>query len=400
MDLQDTREQAKFRAAVRAWLDDNAAEAPARTVLAPQDEASVGSWRQWQARLADAGYAGVTWPEEHGGAGLGPVERVIVDQELEARGVQGVFDFIGVEMVGPTLIERASAAQCERRLRPLLRGDEVWCQLFSEPGAGSDLANVQTKARRTDEGWLVNGQKVWTTNAQHAAFGIMLARTDPEAPRHKGLTMFIVPMDTPGITIRPLRQITGDAEFNEVFFDDVVLAEHAVIGEPGEGWSVALTMLGFERLVVGSGLHTVRLDRLAGLVGSSEAQDDPSVRVRLGKVAAELLSLRYSNYRLLTDIEQGRVPGPEAGMVKITTVLASFDACRLAADVGGPEALVDDEWGHQISALPGLRSAGGTEEILRNVIGERVLGLPAEPKVPAPERKREPALAGGNGGAA
>jgi alkylation response protein AidB-like acyl-CoA dehydrogenase len=395
MDLEDTPEQAAFRADVRSWLGENAGHAPARTVLAPQDEAAVLRWRAWQARLADAGYAGVTWPEEHGGAGLGPVERVIVDQELEAHGVQGVFDFIGVEMVGPTLIERASSDQLERHLRPLLRGDEVWCQLFSEPGAGSDLANVQTRARLQDDGtWLVNGQKVWTTNAQHAAHGIMLARTDPGVAKHKGLTMFIVPIDAEGITVRPLRQITGDAEFNEVFFDDVQLGAASVVGEPGDGWSVALTMLGFERLVVGSGLHAARLDRLAEVVRESDASEDPLARVRLGKVAAELLALRYSGYRLLTDIQRGRVPGPEAGLLKITTVLASFDACRLAADVGGPDALVDEEWGHQVSALPGVRSAGGTEEILRNVIGERVLGLPPEPKVQPRMVERDAALAG------
>jgi alkylation response protein AidB-like acyl-CoA dehydrogenase len=381
MDLEDTPQQAAFRSGVRSWLAANAGDAPARAVLAPQDEAAVRRWRAWQGRLADAGFAGLTWPVEHGGAGLGPVERVIVDQELELRGVQGVFDFIGVEMVGPTLIERASAEQCERYLRPLLRGEQTWCQLFSEPGAGSDLAGIQTRAGLQGDGtWLVNGQKVWTTNAQHAALGIMLARTDADVARHKGLTMFIVPMDAPGITVRPLRQITGDAEFNEVFLDDVRLGADSVIGAPGEGWSVALTMLGFERLVVGSGLHAARLDRLVTAVGESEEHENPLIRVRLGKVAAELLALRYSGYRLLTDIEQGRVPGPEAGLVKISTVLASFDACRLAVDVGGPDALVDEEWGHQVSALPGVRSAGGTEEILRNVIGERVLGLPAEPK--------------------
>ncbi|MGH7749248.1 MAG: acyl-CoA dehydrogenase family protein, partial [Candidatus Dormibacteria bacterium] len=215
------------------------------------------------------GYAGVSWPVEHGGAGRGPAERLIVDQELEARAVAGVFDFIGVEMVGPTLMAHATPARCARHLRPLLRADEVWCQLFSEPGAGSDLAGVRTRASaQEDGGWLVNGQKVWTTHAQHASFGIMLARTDPDAPRHRGLTMFVVPMDAPGVTVRPLRQIGGDAEFNEVFLDDVRLSADSPVGAPGDGWSVALTMLGFERLTVGSGLHTARLDRLVAAVAA------------------------------------------------------------------------------------------------------------------------------------
>jgi alkylation response protein AidB-like acyl-CoA dehydrogenase len=280
----------------------------------------------------------------------------------------------------------------------LLRGDEMWCQLFSEPGAGSDLANVQTRARAQDDGtWLVNGQKVWTSFAQHASFGIMLARTDPDVAKHKGLTMFIVPMDADGITVRPLRQITGDAEFNEVFLDDVRLAADSVVGVPGDGWAVALTMLSFERLSVGSGNHAARLDRLVAAVAG--AGEDPLVRVRLGRVATELLALRFSNYRLLTDIEQGRLPGPEAGLTKITAVAASLEACRLAVDVGGPDVLLDDEWGHQVSALPGVRSAGGTEEILRNVIGERVLGLPPEPKLqPRPVERDAPVRATTGGG--
>ena len=383
MDLEDSPEHAAYRAGVRAWLAANASAAPPRTVLSPPDEDGVRRHRAWQARLADAGYAGVTWPVEHGGAGRGPAQRVVVDQELEAHGLAGVFDFIGVEMVGPTLMAHATAAQCARHLRPLLRADEVWCQLFSEPGAGSDLAAVRTRAQaQPDGGWRVDGQKVWTTHAQHATFGIMLARTDPDVPKHRGLTMFVVPMDAPGVTVRPLRQIGGEAEFNEVFLDGVRLDPGSTVGAPGEGWAVALTMLGFERLTVGSGLHAARLERLVAAVAAGEAsRTDPLVRSRLGRIATELLALRHFNLRLLTEVAGGGVPGPEAGLAKITTVLASFAAAQLAVDVGGPQALLDAEWGHQVSALPGLRSAGGTEEILRNVIGERVLGLPPEPRI-------------------
>jgi len=386
VDLEDSPEQAAFRAGLRAWLSDNAAGAPPRTVLTPPDGDGVRRHRAWQARLADAGYAGVTWPVEHGGAGRGPGERLVVDQELEARGLAGIFDFIGVEMVGPTLMTHGTAEQRTRHLRPLLRGDEVWCQLFSEPGAGSDLAAVRTRACAQDDGgWIVDGQKVWTTHAQHASFGIMLARTDPSAPRHRGLTMFAVPMDAPGVTVRPLRQIGGSAEFNEVFLEGVRLGAGSAIGAPGEGWGVARTMLGFERLAVGSGMHAARLDDLVATIAADRtARDDPRVRARLGRVATELLALRFFNCRLLTEIERGGVPGPEAGLAKITTVLASFAAVQLAVDVGGPDALLGEDWGHQVSALPGLRSAGGTEEILRNVIGERVLGLAPEPRVPHP----------------
>jgi alkylation response protein AidB-like acyl-CoA dehydrogenase len=378
-------EHHEFTHRLRSWLNAHQRDAPRRSVLAPQDAAGVARWRSWQADLADAGYVGVTWPESYGGAGGLPAHQVIVDQELEARGIVGPFDFVGVGMIGPTLLARGTQDQCERYVRPLLRADETWCQLLSEPGAGSDLAAVQTRARAQDDGsWRVDGQKVWTSFAQHAAFGILLARTDPDVAKHKGLTMFIVPMDAPGVTIRPLRQITGDAEFNEVFLDDVVLAPEQRIGEIGEGWKVALTMLSFERLAVGSGHLAAPVERLAAVVGACEiSRSDPHLRVRLGQVGSELLALRCTVERLVQQIAQGQVPGPEAGFVKMSSVTASLAACRLAVDVAGPEALLGEEWGHQVSALPGVRSAGGTEEILRNVIGERVLGLPPEPRAAA-----------------
>jgi alkylation response protein AidB-like acyl-CoA dehydrogenase len=209
----------------------------------------------------------------------------------------------------------------------------------------------------------------------------MLARTDPDVPRHKGLTMFAVPMDADGLTIRPLRQITGDAEFNEVFIDGLTLPDSARIGAPGEGWKVAVTMLSFERLAVGSGhLATPVEDLVEKVFADRHNRTDPHVRVRLGQVASELLALRGTSARLMEEIATGRVPGPEAGLVKITSVLSSLAACKLAVDVGGPETLLEPLWGSQVSALPGVRSAGGTEEILRNQVGERVLGLPPEPR--------------------
>jgi alkylation response protein AidB-like acyl-CoA dehydrogenase len=379
---RDTEPDAAFRARVRGWLAERGDRAPRRAVLEPRSDAEVSKLRAWQGELAAAGYAGVTWPAEHGGPGGTPAQAVIVEQELDAAGIAGPFDFIGIGMVGPTLMAHGTEAQRGRHLQPLLRGEEFWCQLFSEPGAGSDLANVQTRARARDDGsWVIDGQKVWTSFARHAAFGILLARSDPDAARHRGLTMFLVPMDAPGVTVRPLRQITGDAEFNEVFLDGVRLDPSSAIGAPGEGWRVALTMLGFERMTVGAGMHATRLDRLVATVGAhAEDRADRATRVRLGRVATQLLGLRHTGERISAEIASGRVPGPDAGLLKITTVLASLQACRLAADVAGPDALAEGEWGHQVSALPGLRSAGGTEEILRNVIGERVLGLPGEPR--------------------
>jgi alkylation response protein AidB-like acyl-CoA dehydrogenase len=267
----------------------------------------------------------------------------------------------------------------------MLHGDEVWCQMFSEPAAGSDLAAVQTRAREGDDGtWTLNGQKVWTTNAQFASYGLLLARTDPDVPKHKGLTMFIVPMDAPGVTIRGLRQITGEAEFNEVFFDDVVLAADAVVGGVGSGWGTALTVLMYERLTIGFGSETYgNSGRLAeSLAADDAARRDPEVRRRLGDIVTELLAVRFNGYRALTALSRGQIPGPEAGLAKVTTVNAAIAGGELIADVLGPEALVaDGEWSYMISFMPGLKSAGGTEQILRNTIGERVLGLPPEPRL-------------------
>jgi alkylation response protein AidB-like acyl-CoA dehydrogenase len=388
MDLNDTPEQAEYRARARAWLEQHRAEAPVARATRPgaEDEAYLAERRRWQRALAEAGLAGVTWPVEHGGQGLGPIEQVIASQEISRAGVPGVLDLIGVSMLGPTIIAHGTEEQKERHLGPMLHADEVWCQLFSEPGAGSDLAAVQTRARREDDGsWLLNGQKVWTTNAQFAAYGLLLARTDPARPKHQGLTMFVVPMDAPGVTVRGLRQISGEAEFNEVFLDDVRLAPDAVCGQVDDGWRTALTTLMFERVAIGLGAESLgyREDRFArALAADPDARVDPDVRRRLGELATELLAIRFTGYRVLTALQRGQVPGPEAALAKVTLVNAGIAAGELIADVLGPDALSDDsEWAYMISYLPGLKSAGGTEEILRNTVGDRVLGLPPEPRL-------------------
>jgi alkylation response protein AidB-like acyl-CoA dehydrogenase len=386
--LNDTPTQAEYRAKVRAWLEENKAQAP---VLqgdgAIQDEhEAVEAHRAWQGKLAEAGLTGITWPKEYGGQGLGPLEQVIANQEIGRAGVPGILDTIGVGMLGPTIIAHGTEEQKQRYLAAMLHGDEVWCQLFSEPAAGSDLAGIQARAKQQDDGsWRLSGQKVWTTNAQFAAFGLLLARTDPEQHKHKGLTMFMVPMDAEGVTVRGLRQITGDAEFNEVFFDDVALAEDMVVGPVNGGWGTALTTLMFERLTIGGGSEGLgyRADRFARAIGSDPAAvRDPEVRKRFGELATDLLALRFSGYRILTALQKGQIPGPEAGLGKVTVVNAAIAAGDLIADVLGPDALDEaDEWHYLISFLPGLKSAGGTEEILRNTVGERVLGLPPEPRL-------------------
>ncbi|HEV3047370.1 MAG TPA: acyl-CoA dehydrogenase family protein [Solirubrobacteraceae bacterium] len=388
MDLDDTPEQAAYRAQVRSWLDEHKSEAPIlQGPGAIEDEQEIiAARRVWQGKLAEGGLAGVTWPKEYGGQGRGPIEQVICNQEIAAAKVPGILDAIGVGMLGPTIIAHGTEEQKARYLGPMLHGDEVWCQLFSEPAAGSDLAAVQTRARQEDDGgWRLSGQKVWTTNAQFASYGLLLARTDADVPKHKGLTMFIVPMDAEGVTVRGLRQISGEAEFNEVFFDDVSLEENAVVGGVGNGWGTALTTLMYERVTIGLGGEGLGYNstRFAAAIASDEhARRDPEVRHQLGAIASELLAVRFTGYRTLTALQRGQIPGPEAGLAKVTIVNGAIKAGDLITDVQGPDALKEDsQWAYMISFLPGLKSAGGTEEILRNTIGERVLGLPPEPRL-------------------
>jgi alkylation response protein AidB-like acyl-CoA dehydrogenase len=388
VDLDDTPEQAAHRVKVRAWLEEHKTEAPVLQgpdALTDEDEI-IAARRAWQGKLAEAGLAGVTWPKEYGGQGLGPIEQVICNQEIARAKVPGILDAIGVGMLGPTLIAHGSEEQKGRYLGAMLHGDEVWCQLFSEPAAGSDLAAVQARARQQDDGsWRLSGQKVWTTNAQFSSYGLLLARTDIDAHKHKGLTMFLVPMDAPGVTVRGLRQISGEAEFNEVFFDDVALDADAVVGGVGNGWGTALTTLMFERVTIGLGGEGLGFNsaRFAQAIAADEhARRDPEVRRQLGEIAADLLSVRFTGYRTLTALQRGQIPGPEAGLAKVTIVNGAIHAGELIADVQGPDALGEEsEWAYMISFLPGLKSAGGTEEILRNTIGERVLGLPPEPRL-------------------
>ena len=377
MDLNDTPELAEYRARIRAWLDEHKAEAPARD--------DVPARREWQRKLAEGGLAAVTWPAEYSGQGLGPLNQVVVNQEIGRAGVPGIFDVIGVGMLGPTLIAHGTEDQKQRHLGPMLTAEEVWCQLFSEPAAGSDLAGIQTRARQEDDGsWRLSGQKVWTTNAQYATYGLLLARTDGDLPKHKGLTMFVVPMDAEGVTIRPLRQISGEAHFNEVFFDDVKLEAGSEVGPVNGGWGVALTTLMFERVAIGLGGEGFgwRADRFAeALLADPAAAEDKEVRHRYGEIAADFLALRFTGYRMLTTLQRGGIPGPEGALAKVTTIRAAIAAGELLVDVLGPDGLSDDHWGELVSDLPGLKSAGGTEEILRNMVGERVLGLPPEPRL-------------------
>jgi alkylation response protein AidB-like acyl-CoA dehydrogenase len=382
VDLNDTPELAAYRATVRNWLAEHEREAPPSR---GDGAAHVAARRAWQRRLAEGRLAAVTWPAEYGGAGLGPLEQVIVNQEIGRAGVPGVFDIIGVGMRGPTLIAHGSEHQKQRHLGPMLTAEEVWCQLFSEPAAGSDLAGVQTRAEQQADGsWRLSGQKVWTTNAQYATFGLLLARTNPDVAKHKGLTMFIVPMDADGITVRPLRQVSGEAHFNEVFLDEARLEPDSQVGPVDGGWAVAMTTLMFERVAIGLGGEGFgwRADRFAHALLDDEAcTRDAETRHRFGEIATEFLALRFTGYRMLTSLRRGQIPGAEGALAKVTTIRAAIAAGDLICDVLGPDGLSDERFGELVSDMPGLKSAGGTEEILRNTVGERVLGLPPEPRL-------------------
>jgi alkylation response protein AidB-like acyl-CoA dehydrogenase len=380
MDLNDTPQQAEFRARARAWITEHRHESPppVRGLHAPD----AAPYRRWQRRLADAGLVGVTWPKEYGGGGLGPVEELIAAEELMAAGCAHIIDHIAIGELGPTIIAYGTEEQKQRYVGPMLSGDEGWCQLFSEPAAGSDLAGLQARARRTETGWRLSGQKVWTTLAHEADYGLLLARTDPDLPKHRGLTMFIVDMRAPGVTVRPLRLMSGPAPFNEVFFDDVELPSDAVLGPVDGGWGVALTTLMFERLMALAAFEMLapKPEALLAPLVDAPGIDDRHVRRRIAELTVDRLSLRFSGYRALSAIQGGKVPGPEAGLGKIGVMEAGRKAAELIAEVLGPDAL-QGEWGELAAEMPGMRSAGGTEEILRNTIGERVLGLPPEPRV-------------------
>ena len=394
MDFDDTPEEAAFRAEARTWLEANAIP------KGHPDDFSAGIWsssysedtlikrtREWQGRLYDGGWAGITWPTAVGGRGGRPIESVIFNQEQARFGVAvGVFT-VAIGMVGPTLLRHGTPEQQERYLRAMLKGDELWCQLFSETEAGSDLANVSTRAELDGEEWVVTGQKVWTSSAPRAEWGILLARTDPEAPKHKGITYFLLDMATPGIDIRPLRQMTGDAHFSEVFLDEVRIPVANVVGEVGEGWKIAQTTLASERTAIAGGSGGADPPGLIALAQELGRSHDPLVRQAV--VDAHLRSelLRFLRYRSQTALSQGTAPGAETSVMKLVYARFMQQMTNAAMQVQGPLAMLGGAelprggvWTTKFLHSPSLRIAGGSDQIQGNIIGERVLGLPSEPR--------------------
>jgi alkylation response protein AidB-like acyl-CoA dehydrogenase len=400
MDFNDTPDEAAFRGEVRRFLDAEAPSkrsggpVPSRRLLGDPDwREAVKRAQQWQAKKADAGFAAITWPKQWGGREGSPIQQIIYNQE-EAHYIvpKGVFE-IGLGMCIPTLMVYGTPAQLERYVRPALRGEEIWCQLFSEPSAGSDLAGLRTRAERDGEEWIINGQKIWTSGAHFADLGILITRTNPDVPKHRGLTMFFIDMHSPGIEVRRIRQISGTSNFNEVFFTDTRVPDHQRLGEVGAGWKVALTTLMNERLAVGDapGPDFDDIFALARtlLIDGTPAIRDSAVRDKLADWYVKTQGLAYTKFRTMTALSRGQVPGPEASITKLVSATKLQEIATYAIDLIGQSGAVMDPQLAPMDALfqeallyaPALRIAGGSDEILRNIIAERVLGLPGDVRV-------------------
>ena len=394
MDFSDTPEEAAFRTEVIAFLEANATRKAGRVIDAePADAAYLQKARDWQATKAKSGFAGITWPRRWGGRGGTPMQQVIYGQEEAKFNLpRGVFE-IGLGMCLPTLMAYAAKEIAERYVGPALRGEEIWCQLFSEPAAGSDVAGLRTHAIRDGDDWVINGQKIWTSGAHFAEYGLLLTRTDPNVPKHAGLTMFFLDMKNPGVDVRRIKQISGTSNFNEVFFTDVRIPDSQRLGEIGAGWKVALTTLMHERLAVGTlgGPDFQDVLELARTIETNgkPALQDAALRERLADWYIESKGLEYTKFRTITALSRGQMPGPESSIYKVVSATKLQEIANYALDLMDSAGLISDPETAPMRAMfqqallysPGGRIAGGTDEILRNIIAERVLGLPGDIRV-------------------
>jgi len=391
MDFEDTKEEAAFRAEARTWLEANV---PSEQELSGMD--GMARAKFWQKRKADAGWACIRWPQEYGGRDASAIDNVILGQE-EAKvdaPETGVFG-IGQGMAAPTLMTWGDEEAKQRFVPRLASGEDVWCQLFSEPAGGSDLAALRTKAEKDGDDWIINGQKIWTSGAHYSDFGILVVRTDPNVPKHKGLSYFYLDMKSPGIEIKPIKQISGDANFNEVYFTDVRIPDSQRLGEVGQGWQVSLTTLMNERASIGAGgggtkFNTVKKLAEAVNIDGKPAIQDRHVRAKLANWYVQESGLKYTILRTLTALSRGDIPGPENSIGKLVGGKKSQDMASFAMDLLEQEGIVRDRDADEAFAalfqdtymsIPGLRIAGGTDEIMANIIAERVLGLPQEPRM-------------------
>jgi len=404
--MSDAANLEQFRTDAKAFLDANASLRPEESFVwgegsdrvgvldektAEQEAAELRAAKEWKAKEFDAGFGWLTGPEHLGGRALTAEHTRAYTAVRSDYSVPNQTAFgIGLGMVAPTILAHAIPEVAERYLRDLYRGDIVACQLFSEPIAGSDLAGIQTRAIRDGDEWILTGQKVWTSGAQYSDIGEIITRTSPDKPKHKGLTMFLVDMHAPGVEVRPLRQMTGGASFNEVFFEEVRVPDSHRLGDVDEGWTVALTTLMNERAAIGgggAGVGTMSLNRFVEMARHYGVADDPLVRQRLADAYVRINVARYTNLRGMATIRAGQLPGPEMSIGKLALTRTMQEVGQMLGEILGPRMIADSgEWGtfawsEFLCGVPGMRVAGGTDEIMKNVIGERVLGLPKEPKI-------------------
>ena len=382
MDFDDSEREAAFRAEARAFL---AASAP-RSLAGAYDESVdetrlVAEAKAWQRTLFERGWAAILWPKEWGGRGLGPVEQIIWNQERARAGLGESIFVVGIGMAGPTLVAHGSDAQKRRFLRPMLAGEEIWCQLFSEPGAGSDLASLSACAVRDGDDWVVTGQKTWCSGAHYADFGILLARTDPTAPRHDGITYFLLDMRAPGVEVRPLRQMTGGSHFNDVFLDGVRIPDAQRLGPEGGGWRVAMTTLLNERMAMAGLERMFSFDALAAEARRRPERVDGALRDEIGRLYGWVKTLELLNARITTQLGRGAIPAAESSVVKLAVARIFTKAGEVGLRLLGSEAaLRRSPWADLWLLAPSLHIAGGSDEIQKNVAAQRVLGLPREPR--------------------
>jgi alkylation response protein AidB-like acyl-CoA dehydrogenase len=399
MDFNDTPEEAAYRAKARAWLEKNAElidpnEASADPLAEREDEKAIAAAKAWQARKFDEGWACITWPKEYGGQGGTSMQSVIFNQEQSKFKTPPPIYTIGHGMLGPTIMTHGTPEQKDKYLRTMARGSEIWCQLFSEPAAGSDLAGLRSSAVRDGDDWILNGQKIWSTGAHFSKWGMIVVRTDPNVSKHAGLSYFIVDMHSKGIDIRPIKQINGGSGFNEVFFTDVRVPDSNRLGAVGDGWRIALTTLMNERVAIGAGSAAGGFKNLMKLAretrrGGRPAIRDSAVRQKLAEFWVTQQGLKYTGFRTLSAVSQGRVPGPEGSIGKAIGAPMAQKLAAFAVELQGPLGATRDAsisvheglWQNSWLGIPGMRVAGGTDEILKNIIAERVLRLPPEIRV-------------------
>jgi len=377
MDFRDSPQEAAFRSEARAFLEQH--KPP--TIRDYTDEARmISEGRAWQRTLFDNGWGSILWPKEYGGRGLGPIEHIIWNQELGRAGATESPFLQGIGLAGPTIIAHGTEEQKARFLGPILRADEIWCQLFSEPGAGSDLASLSARAEKHGDEWVVTGQKTWCSGAKHSDWGMLLVRSDPTVPKHKGISYMLLDMHSPGIEIQPLRQLDGGEHFYEVFLDEVCIPEANRLGPEGFGWKAAMTTLMNERMAIGGLERLLSLDALFEHAKANRHRVDDVVRDELGLLHSWSKALQLLNARVMTKLGRGEIPDAEGSVMKVAVARMFTKGSEIGLRLSGPEAMLRrGEWQNQFLLAPAIHIGGGTDEIQKNICAERVLGLPREP---------------------